>query len=59
MDEAEIDRLRKVICRSFNNSPHKKKYWLALLEMRVAAEKAGCSGGAEAGGSIIGSKLLQ
>ena len=41
MDDAEIDRLRKAICRSFNSSPHKKKYWLALLEMRVAAEKAG------------------
>jgi hypothetical protein len=41
MDDAEIDRLRKAICRSFNSSPHKKKYWLALLEMRVAAEKTG------------------
>jgi hypothetical protein len=44
MDDAEIDRLRRAICRSFNSSPHKKKYWLALLEMRVAAEKTGCSG---------------
>jgi hypothetical protein len=44
MDDAEIDRLRKAICRSFNSSPHKKKCWLALLEMRVAAERAGqCS----------------
>jgi hypothetical protein len=41
MDDAEIDRLRKAICRSFNSSPHKKKYWLALLEMRAAAERAG------------------
>jgi hypothetical protein len=41
MDDAEIDRLRKAICRSFNSSPHKKKYWLALLEMRVAADRAG------------------
>jgi hypothetical protein len=44
MDDAEIDRLRKAICRSFNSSPHKKKYWLALLEMRVAAEKTGQRG---------------
>jgi hypothetical protein len=41
MDDAEIDRLRKAICRSYNSSPHKKKYWLALLDMRVAAERAG------------------
>ena len=33
MDDAEIERLRKEICRSYNSSPHKKKYWLALLEM--------------------------
>jgi hypothetical protein len=39
MEDAEIDRLRKEICRSFGSSPHKKKYWLALLEMHVAAEK--------------------
>src|SRR6202049_3226933 len=38
MDDIEIDRLRKEICRSFNSSPHKKKYWLALLEMHGAAE---------------------
>jgi hypothetical protein len=44
MDDIEIDRLRKEICRSFNSSPHKKKYWLALLEMHVAAEKPGHSG---------------
>ena len=39
MDEAEFDRLRKEICRSFNSSPHKKKYWLALLEMYGGKEK--------------------
>ena len=33
MDEAEIDRVRKTIRYSFRNSLHKKKYWLALLEM--------------------------
>jgi hypothetical protein len=32
MDDVEVKRLRKEICRSFNSSPHKKKYWLALLE---------------------------
>jgi hypothetical protein len=40
MDDTEIDRLRKAICRSFNSSPHKKKYWLALLDMQVAAEES-------------------
>jgi hypothetical protein len=29
MNDAEIDRLRKAICRSFNSSPHKKKKVLA------------------------------
>jgi hypothetical protein len=43
MDDAEIDRLRKAICRSFNSQPHKKKYWLALLDMYVAKQKAGYS----------------
>jgi hypothetical protein len=42
MDDAEIDRLRKTIRRSFANLPHKRKYWLALLEMHVAKEKTGC-----------------
>jgi hypothetical protein len=36
MDDAEIDRLRRAIWRSFNSSPHKKKCWLALLEMHSA-----------------------
>ncbi len=45
MDDAEIDRLRKSIRRSFANLPHKQKYWLALLEMHVAKEKAKRSGG--------------
>jgi hypothetical protein len=40
MDETEIDRIRKAIRRSFGSVPHKKKYWLALLEMHVAKEKA-------------------
>jgi hypothetical protein len=39
MDAAEIGRIRKAIYRSFGSSPHKKKYWLALLAMYVAAEK--------------------
>jgi hypothetical protein len=38
MDDAEINRLRKAIHRSYGSSPHKKKYWLALLEMQVAKE---------------------
>jgi hypothetical protein len=33
VDGAEFERLRREICRSYNNSPRKKKYWLALLEM--------------------------
>jgi hypothetical protein len=39
MEKAEIQRLRKIIRRSFCNSPDKKKYWLALLEMHVAKDK--------------------
>lgn len=38
MDSSEFDRLRREICRSYNSSPHKKKYWLALLEMYGRAE---------------------
>jgi hypothetical protein len=48
MEDAEIDRLRKEICRSFGSSPHKKKYWLALLEMHVATEKIEQQGGRKA-----------
>jgi hypothetical protein len=33
MPEAEVRRLRKAIRISFCNSPHKKKYWTALLDM--------------------------
>jgi phage tail sheath gpL-like len=33
MDDAEIKRLRREIHRAFGSSPHKKKFWLALLEM--------------------------
>jgi hypothetical protein len=39
MDESEVERLRRTICRSFNSSPHKKKYWLALLQMRVESDR--------------------
>jgi len=38
MDDAEFERLRREICRSYNSSPHKKKLWLALLEMYGRAE---------------------
>ena len=31
--ETEVRRLQKAIRTSFHNSPHKKKYWMALLEM--------------------------
>jgi len=44
MDDTDIDRLRETIRRSFANLPHKKKYWLALLEMYVAKEKVKRSG---------------
>src|ERR1700733_14350216 len=40
MEDIEIERLRKAICRSFNSSPHKKKYWLALLDIYLGWEKA-------------------
>jgi hypothetical protein len=33
MPEAEARRLRKAIRISFCNSPHKRKYWTALLDM--------------------------
>ena len=36
--EAEVKRLRKTIRTSFRNSPHKKKYWTALLDMYSKAE---------------------
>jgi hypothetical protein len=48
MDNIEMDRLRKEICRSYNSSPHKKKYWLALLEMHAAREKKENQGGRKA-----------
>ena len=41
MDEEAIRRLRREVCRSFGSSPHKKKYWLALLDMYVEAQKKG------------------
>jgi hypothetical protein len=53
MDDAEFDRLRREICRSYNSSPHKKKYWLALLEMYGGAEmprrRPGCKRTKESG----------
>jgi hypothetical protein len=33
MPDAEARRLRKAIRISFCNSPHKRKYWTALLDM--------------------------
>ena len=38
MEEEEIARLRRAIHRSYGSSPHKKKYWLALLEKHAKAE---------------------
>jgi hypothetical protein len=38
MDDAEVDRVRKTIRNSLRNSPHKKKYWLALLDMYAKPE---------------------
>jgi hypothetical protein len=40
MHPSEIERLRKAICRSYGSSPHKKKYWLALLENHAGALKS-------------------
>ncbi len=39
MDDSEVARLRKAIRLSYNSSPHKKKYWMALLDMHVEAQK--------------------
>jgi hypothetical protein len=33
MDDFEIDGLRAEVRRRYRSSPHKKKFWLALLEM--------------------------
>jgi hypothetical protein len=38
MDDAEIKRLKREIHRSYGSSPHKKKVWLALLEMYAGKE---------------------
>ena len=38
MDDAEIKRLKREIHRSYGSSPHKKKVWLALLEMHAGRE---------------------
>jgi hypothetical protein len=66
MDDAEIKRLRRAIHRSYGSSPHKKKVWLALLEMQVAreqracadAEEVGAAGGCGAFGSAAGVVIL-
>lgn len=39
MDDAEFERLRREICRTYGSSPHKRKYWLALLDMHVDLEE--------------------
>jgi hypothetical protein len=46
MDDKEIARLRKAICRSFGSSPHKKKLWLAVLEMYARDGKTGVTNAA-------------
>ena len=46
MDDTEVDRLRRAIRYSFGSSPHKKKIWLALLDMHVESVKAVEGGGA-------------
>jgi hypothetical protein len=45
MQDIEVKRLRKEISRTFGSQPHKKKYWLALLEMYQAKENGKQSGG--------------
>jgi hypothetical protein len=45
MEDHEIKRLRREISRTFGSSPHKRKYWLALLEMHLQTEKTGNAGG--------------
>jgi hypothetical protein len=52
MDEAEIERLRKAIYRSYGNQPHKKKVWLALLEMYGKGSKRVAGGGAAVNPSL-------
>jgi hypothetical protein len=39
IDVPESRRLRREIHRTYGSSPHKKKYWLALLEMYGEKEK--------------------
>jgi hypothetical protein len=46
MKDTEIERLRKTIRRSFSNSPHKRKYWLALLDMYAEGSQPMELGGA-------------
>jgi hypothetical protein len=49
MDEAEVKRLRREIHRTYGSSPHKKKVWLALLEMHSGNEKIKNQGEGKAG----------
>jgi hypothetical protein len=35
MDPAEFRRLRRAIQRTYGSSPHKKKVWLALLDLQA------------------------
>ena len=53
VDEAEIKRLRRPIQRSYGSSPHKKKCWLALLEMFAGATTVRRGRQKEAKGSSV------
>ena len=52
MDDADIKRLRREIHRTFGSSPHKKRLWLALLEMHTAKEKEEHPRGEKTAGSV-------
>ena len=41
MEDAEFKRLRREIHRIYGSSPHKKKYWLAVLETYSGKERQG------------------
>ena len=49
LDDAEIERLRKRIRRTYASQPHKIKCWLALLEMywNRSTEAAGVARGSK------------
>ena len=38
----EIRRLRRAIQRTYGSSPHKKKIWLALLELQAKLSGSQC-----------------